>query len=164
MAFSTGMRLATRAIVAQVIPPANYTGAASTDVYVSLKDTTHATIVISTGAWAGGTAAVTLLQATAVAGTSSKALAFSTVYTNATAPTSSVLTSTAVTSDTFNLSVAASTYVIEVDAASLDVANGFDCLCVHVATPGSNNDYYAANMILGQLRYAGKTPPNAMVD
>jgi len=164
MAFSTGMRLSTRAIVAQVIPPANYTGAASTDVYVSLKDTTHATIVISTGAWAGGTAAVTLLQATAVAGTSSKALSFDTVYTNVTDTTSTTLVKTTVTSDTFNLTAANSTYLIEVDASSLDNANAFDCLCVHVATPGSNNDYYAANMILGQLRYAGKTPPNALAD
>lgn len=164
MPFSTGLRLATRANLVQLIPPANYTGAASTDVYISTKNTPHVTIVIQTGAWAGGTAAVTLLQATAVAGTSSKALAFDTMYTNSGDTTKDTLVSTAVTSNTFNLSVANATYVIEVDAASLDTANSFDCLAVHVATPGANNDYYNALAILMQARYSGSSPPNSLAD
>ena len=164
MPFTTGSRLATRAPIAAVIPPANYTGAASTDVYVSLKNSPHATIIIQTGAWAGGTAAVTLLQATAVAGTSNKALSFTEMYSNTAAPTVATLARVAVTSDTFTLSTANTIYVIEVDAASLDVSNGFDCLCVHVATPGSNNDYYSAAVILGQGRYTGNSMTDALAD
>lgn len=164
MSFTTGMRLATKAQVAALIPPANYSGAASTDVYVSLKDTAHATIVLQCGAWAGGTAAVTLLQATTVGAAGSKALAFDTVYTNVVDPTTSVLTKTAVVSNTFNLTAANAVYLIEVDAASLDIANSFDCLCVHVATPGSNADYYSAVAVLAPDRYCGNSPPNALAD
>ena len=49
--------------------PKNYTGATGHSDYVSLKNYDCAACVIQTGAWAGGTAAVTLTQATAVAGT-----------------------------------------------------------------------------------------------
>lgn len=164
MSYSTGLRLATKAVLAPVIPPANYTGAASTDVYVSTKNGPHVTFVVQTGAWAGGTAAVTLLQATAVAGTASKALAFDTVYTNATDPTTSTLVSTAVVSNTFNLGVANALYVIEVDASSLDVNNGFDCVAVHVATPGGNNDFYSAAAVAAPDRYVGTNPPNLLAD
>lgn len=166
MPFSTGMRLATRSQVAAVIPPANYTGAASTDIYISLKNTPHATIIIQTGAWAAGTAAVTLLQATAVAGTSTKALtgAMPVMYTNVSDTSKATLVETTVTSDTFNLTAANSVYLIEVDAASLDVANGFDCLCVHVASPGANADIYGALIITGQGRYTGASPPNVLAD
>ncbi len=164
MPFSTGMRLATRAPIVQVIPPANYSGTASTDVYVSTKVAPHVTIIIQTGAWAGGTAAVTLLQATAVAGTASKALAFDTMYTNATDTTTSALVATAVVSNTFTLSVANATYIIEVDAAALDVTNGFVDLAVHVATPGANIDLYGAVAVFSQGRYTGNTMPNVLVD
>jgi len=40
--------------------PKSYSGAAMADNYVSLKNYGQLTIKISTGAWAGGTAAVTL--------------------------------------------------------------------------------------------------------
>ena len=120
--------------------------------------------MISTGAWAGGTAAVTLLQATAVAGTSAKALAFDKVYTNATSTSSATLVETTVGSNTFNLDTANALYVVEVDTASMDVGNGFDCIALHVATPGSNNDYYAVTAITGVGRYTGATPPDALTD
>lgn len=164
MSYSTGLRLATKAVIVEVIPPANYTGAASTDIYVSTRNGPHVTFIITTGAWAAGTAAVTLLQATSVAAGGAKALAFDTMYTNATDTTTSLLVATTVAANTFNLSVAAATYVIEVDAASLDTTNNFDCVCVHVATPGANNDYYSAVAILSPDRYIGTTPPNVLVD
>jgi hypothetical protein len=56
--------------------PVNTTGAAVTGAYVSMKDFNHLTIIIQQGAWAGGTPAVTLKQATAIAGTGAKALSF----------------------------------------------------------------------------------------
>jgi hypothetical protein len=164
MSYSTGLRLATKAVIAQTVPPANYTGAASTDVYVSTRNGPHVTFIIQTGAWAGGTAAVTLLQATTVGAGSAKALAFDTMYTNATDTTTSLLVSTAVVSNTFNLSVANATYVVEVDASSLDAANNFDCVTLHVATPGSNNDYYGVVAVLAPDRYIGTNPPNVLVD
>lgn len=165
MPYSTGLRLATRAQIVNTVYPANYTGAASTDLFISMKNASHVTFLVPTGAWAGGTAAVTVLQASAVAGTGSKAVAFDKMYTNATATTSATLVETTVSSNTFNLDTANALYVVEIDAAQLDTANGFDCVALHVATPGSNNDYYNVVAVLGAgVRYSGTTPPDAKLD
>lgn len=141
--------------------PKNYTGATSTDKYVSLKDYNHLTVIVLTGAWAGGTAAVTLSQATAVAGTSAKALSFSAYWHDE--ATSGTLVKATVT-DTFNLDTANKMYVIEVDASSLDMANDFDCVTLSVASPGANADFYGACYVLSEPRYAAATPPNALTD
>lgn len=105
--------------------------------YVSLKNYQHVTAIISlktaTGAAAG---AITLKQATAVAGTSEKALGFSYQWANTNADAAETLTKTDVTSNTFNSAGTAGNqelYVIEVDTDSLDVDNGFDCFRVALA-------------------------------
>lgn len=75
--------------------------------------------------------AVTLKQATAVAGTSEKALSFATMYANTDTAAGDTLTETAVTSDTFTTSTTDNKnllYVIDIKADDLDVANGFDCI------------------------------------
>src|SRR5437870_400203 len=87
--------------------PKNYTGATGNSDYVSLKNYDRAACVIQTGAWAGGTAAVTLTQATDVSGSGAKALSFAAQWTyQSTNFTVDALTRTAVSSDTFNLSTA----------------------------------------------------------
>ena len=134
-----------------VAAPANYTGAVGTTEYVSLKDYRRATIKIQTGAWAAGTAAVTLNEATAVAATGAQALEFEYMYTNAAAVTAPTLVKTAVTSDTFNLSVANALYLIEIDASELSA--GFDCLSVAIASPGANADFYSVSITLSDPRY-----------
>lgn len=105
--------------------------------YVSLKNYQHVTVIISlktaTGAAAG---AITLKQATAVAGTSEKALGFSYQWANTDVAAAETLTKTAVTSNTFNSAGVAGKqelYVIEVDSDALDVDNGFDCFRVALA-------------------------------
>lgn len=142
--------------------PKNYTGAAMSDKYVSLKNYERLTILIQTGAWAGGTAAVTLKQATAVAGTSAKALSFAKQFNDVT--TSGTLVETAVVSDTFNLDTASKLYVIEVDASSLDLAGGFDCITAAIASPGANADLYSVTYVLSGARYQQSTPPSPLAD
>ena len=142
--------------------PKNYTGAAATTKYVSLKDYRHLCIQIITGAWAGGTAAVTLSQATAVAGTGAKALGFTKQFNDVT--TSGTLVETAVVSDTFTIGTANKLFVIEIDASQLDVANGFDCVGVAIASPGANADFYGVLYTLSGSRYGDTTPPSALVD
>jgi hypothetical protein len=142
--------------------PKNYTGAAMADAYVSLKNYQRLTIIIHTGAWAGGTAAVTLKQATAVAGTGVKALAFTKQFNDVAA--SGTLVETAVVANTFNLDTADKEYIIEVDAESLDLANGFDCVTAAIATPGANADLYSVEYVLSGARYQQSTPPSALVD
>lgn len=104
--------------------------------YVSLKGYQGCTIVIAVDnatTVTGG--AITLKQATAVAGTGEKALAFTKMWANTDTAAADTLTETAVSSNTFTTDTTDNKnllYVIEVDAADLDVANGFDCLRVDV--------------------------------
>jgi len=110
--------------------------------YVSLKNHKKIQIIISI---ADGTtvtgSTITLKQATAIAGTNEKALAFTRMLANTDYATSKTMVETAVTSNTFTTQTVNSKdslYIIEVDADALDVANGFDCIRVdgtgHAAT------------------------------
>lgn len=144
------------------VEPKNYTGAAATKKWASLKLYGHLTIVIQTGAWAGGTAAVTVEQATAVAGTGAKALSIAKVWHDE--ATSGTLVEEVVASNTFNLDTANKIYVIEIDASELDVANGFDCVSVAIASPGANADFYGVIYVLSEAAYQSATLPSALVD
>lgn len=150
--------------ILQADVPKSYSGITNASTYVSLKDYRHLTAIINVGAWAGGTAAVTLSQATAVAGTGAKALSFTKQWNDVT--TTGTLVETAVTSDTFNLSTSSvgKQYVIEVDADTLDVSNGFDCVALAIASPGANADFYSVTYILSGSRYGQVTPPTALTD
>lgn len=146
--------------------PINTTGAASTGDYYSLKDCQGVVFVIVQGAWAGGTAAVTLKQAQAVAGTNAKALSMTEYYSKV-ALTGTVNVLTAVVADTFDLAATANRItMVEVSAADLDRANGFDCVGIDVASPGANADLIAVLAILYGLRYGGDPAllPNPKVD
>jgi len=52
--------------IVEALPPLDHASAAVDGNYISMKGYDHCTIVIQTGAWAGGTAAVTVNRATAV--------------------------------------------------------------------------------------------------
>lgn len=110
--------------------------------YVSMKNYARCQIIITI---ADGTtvtgSTITLKQATAIAGTSEKALAFTRMLANTDYAASKTMVETAVTSNTFTTQTTNSkdsVYIIDVDASDLDVANGFDCLRVdgtgHAAT------------------------------
>lgn len=110
--------------------------------YVSMKNFARAriTIVIADGTTVTGSA-ITLKQATAIAGTSEKALAFTRMLANTDYAASKTMVETAVTSNTFTtqtMNSKDSVYIIDVDASDLDIANGFDCFRVdctgHAAT------------------------------
>lgn len=125
--------------------------------YVSLKNYEHVDVVIHVGNVAGNVT-VTLKQATAVAGTGEKALAFDYVYENG--------TKTTVSSDTFDILAASddgNTFIIPIDASELDVANGFDCLRIDLTDPSAAalvSCYYHLN----SARFAGDALPDPTVD
>jgi len=132
--------------------PINTTGAAALSGYMSLRDFSHICFLIAQGAWAGGTPAVTLLQATSYSGTGSKALALPAYWSKA-GITASQWARTAVVSDTFNLTATANIVTaVEVNAADLDVANGFDHVAINVASPGANADLIAIFAVLSGAR------------
>lgn len=106
--------------------------------YVSMKGYNALTIlmVVDNATTVTG-CAVTLKQATAVAGTGEKALSFDKMWAlTDTSVASSVitgetLTETAVTSNTFTTGTTDNKnmiYCMEIKASDLDVANGFDCV------------------------------------
>lgn len=134
----------------------NMSGTAMTAKYISLENYHHVSIVIMTHAWAAGTAAVTVNESSNLTGGSTAAIAIAQQWTGDSSDGD--LTDTAVTSDTFNLSAADQTHIIEIDAQSL--STGFPALTLVVATPGSNNDYYSAFYILSRPRYSGTTTPD----
>lgn len=145
-----------------VAPPQNYTGAAMTAFPISMKYYDYITFHIGTGAWAGGTAAVSLTQDTNITPTASvKALGFSYQWTGA---AGGDLTKTAVVANTFNLSAAAQQHIIVVEADTLDAANSFDVINLVIASPGANNDFYSVAAWCHAARYQQGTPPSARVN
>lgn len=132
------MRLVDKVKFVEGCSPAALTSTAGDGDYISLKNFDHLTVVIQVNnatTVTGG--AVTLKQATAVAGTGEKALAFDKVWTNIDTGASDTLVETAVTSNTFTTNTTDNKdlmYVIEVEASDLDTANGFDCVRVDVAS------------------------------
>lgn len=142
--------------------PQSYSNTAFAGRYVSMKNYQRMTIVIHTGAWAAGTAAVTLSEALNVAGGTPVALNMEWMWTGTVA--SGLLTRTAVVADTFNLAAANTMYVIEVDASELNIGSLYDCVSVLVASPGANADFYSIDYYLHEPRYAQATPPTAILD
>lgn len=116
--------------------------------YVSMKDYTNLTIVltIDNATTVTGTA-VTLKQATLVDGTGEKALAFDKVWANIDTGAADTLVETAVTSDTFTSDTTNAKnlkYVMEINETDLDVANEFDCVridCLLMANAVGNVEY-----------------------
>lgn len=131
--------------------------------YVSLKNFRKIQIVISI---ADGTtvtgSTITLKQATAVAGTGEKALAFTRMLANVDYAASKTMVETAVTSNTFTTQTTNSKdslYIIEVNSEDLDVANGFDCIRLdgtgHAAT--ASRGVVVLYNLFG-ARYSGANP------
>ena len=152
----------------EAVPPANYTGAAIDGNYISMKGYDHCTIIINTGAMAGGSTAVTINRATAVDGTGEDAggVEFDYMWTNDGAVTGSALTKTAVTAGTFNVDTALSMYVIEIPADSIKGSSTteYDCIQLAIATPGANADLVSAVYVLSKGRYKSSTPIEPLTD
>lgn len=159
-------RLDEQAHLVQATSIAALTGAAGDATYVSLKNYRRVTVIIdiANATTVTGTA-VTLKQATAVAGTGEKALAFTRMLANTdvgagNAPAN--YTETAVSNNTFTSSTTNSKrlrYIIEVDAEQLDVANSFDCFRVDADSAVASTG--VVTYILWGARYSGASP---MVD
>jgi len=132
----------------------NITGGQSGD-WISMKGYQKLQFLILTEAWAAGTSAITLQQATNIAGGSAKALTYakhwvSTTYPSEAAPLWVQTAGTLTLPNTANQA-----YLIEVDADSLDADNGFDCVQIVFGTPGANADYLQCPAILSEPRYGG---------
>jgi hypothetical protein len=126
--------------------------------WISLKGYNHVSVIISfTNTTTVTGSAITLQQATAVAGTSAKALGFTVNWSVIDDSSSVALTQNVVSGNTFTTSAVNSKsgfYLIEVDADTCDVTGGFDCF--QVAIGNATAQTIEASYLLGnQPRYSG---------
>jgi hypothetical protein len=153
-------RLDEQVFLVQATSSAALTGATGDAAYVSLKNYARAMIVIDvTNATTVTGGVVTLKQATAVAGTGEKALGFTRMLANIDVGAGQTLVETSVGSNTFTTDTTNSKrlrYVIDVDASSLDLANGFDCFRVDVASMA--NAVGTVSYVLYGAKYSGVSP------
>ena len=144
--------------VGAMVPQDTASAALNSD-WVSMKYFNHAEIIIVKAAGAVGEApTITLKQATAIAGTGSKALNF-TSYTRRTAAD---ITSTSIPTKTTQAATNALTLaagntqeviVIEFDAQNLDAHNGFNCFRVEFGDVGTTAQLAAVVVRLSECGY-----------
>lgn len=139
--------------------------AGRTSRYVSLKDYAGAEVTVYADQANAATIAITLLQATAVAGTSSKNGPNVPVYVNQDFAAGDTLTRQTSDSYTFTTSAAVKEKVVKffVPAAALDTNNGFDCIAVSTGASNVANVTAATIRLVGP-RYSQATPPTAATD
>lgn len=163
---ASGTRLVDKVKFVEGLAPR--TPSSSTPDYVSLKNYNHLTILISAdNATTVTGSAITVKQATAVAGTGEKALSFAKAWRNIDTAAADTLAEFAVTSDTFTTDTTDNKnlmYVIEIDADDLDLDNGFDC--VRAGTANATATVLSVVYLLSGPRYAGSVDdlPAAITD
>lgn len=141
-------------IVEAITPQA---GAAITGDYVSLKNAGHVTVLVHIAQGHADTVAITIEQATKVDGTGSKAIANAVpIYLVADAATSDAwVAQTAAVGFTPSAALKHKLVAFEIDAVSLDLAGGFDCITVKTAASNALN-ITSALYILSDLRYGSE--------
>lgn len=138
--------------------------AGRTSLYKSLKGAAQAWILVHLDQGNAATVLLTPLQASAVAGTGSKALSnVVPIYSNLDCAAASTMTSrTAAKNYTTDAGVKVKQVLFLIDAGALDVDGGFDCIAV---STGASN---AANITEAQLiilpRYQQAAPINVLAD
>lgn len=138
--------------------------AGRTGDYVSLKNAKRVTVVVHITQGNAATIALTLEQATAVAGTGSKVLTnVVPVWANQDTATSDTLVrQTDAVNFTTSAAVKNKMIVFQVDPATLDVAGGFDCLVLKTGASNVANITSAQYYI--ETAYPAATPPAATTD
>lgn len=140
----------------EAIAPATGADAIAGD-YISLKNVNHLTIVAHITQGHATPPALTIEQATAVAGTSSKVITeVVPIFANQDCAASDLIEGqTAAVNFTPSATLKHKMVVFEIDPATLDTNNGFDCICLKA---GASN---VANIIAAQYlvkeRYYNKT-------
>jgi len=158
-------------------PPADFNSAVTVD-WISLKNYDGCLVVwLKAVGTAGDDWSLQLNQATAVAGTSSKALTFTDWYYKAAVDIATVGTFTKVTQATATADLDLGTptdylqdvmqaiYVIDVKASQLDVANGFDCIAATFDDTDCGSTSLGAILYIPYgARYPQASPLTAIAD
>jgi hypothetical protein len=159
-----GMNLPQTFKIVELLTPATDAGG-RTSIYITLKNARKATIVFHVAQGAANTILLSPLQATAVAGTGSKAL------TNACpiwvcsdeATIETLVRATDATTYTTTAGTTHKIVVFEIDPAlHMDMANAFDCIGISTGASSASNLTEAIAYL--EMDYEQATPPTATTD
>ena len=144
--------------------PVTTDGGVTSD-YVSLKNALKAWVVVQFTQAVGHATSVAIRQASAVAGTSVKAITVAVpIWANEdTAASDTLEAQTAAVSYAVTNDVKKKMVIFEIDPATLDLANGFDCLNFTVSDSSQATNFVSGMFFLWE-RYQGTTPPAAITD
>jgi hypothetical protein len=149
-------------IVNLLAPAADAAG--RTSAYITAKNAHKVYIVVHMTQGNAATVLLSPLQASAVAGTGSKAGPTCRIWRNLdTAASDTLVRDTDAATYTTDAGVKLKIVVFEVDPSALDIANGFDC--VGISTGASNAaNITAAVAYIVPSRYQGASIPSAVTD
>lgn len=147
------------------IPPVSLLAAATdaagrTGSYRSLKNALKAYVVARVNQGNAATVQFSILQASDVSGTGSKAVTATPIWLVAdTATTDALVAQTAATSFTTSATIKDKIVVFEITPEScMDIAGGFDCIALQTGASNAGNITSAELFVLGA--YAQTTPPS----
>jgi len=131
---------------------------------ISLKGCAKAWVIFEFTQAVGHATTPTLIQAQAIAGTGNKAGPTSAIWANEdTAATDTLVKKTAAASYAVTNDIKNKQVVFEIDASTLDVANGFDCIYFTIGTSSQATNFVSATAYL-QTSYQQATPPSQILD
>lgn len=134
-----------------------------TSPYISLKDAVKAWIVVYMNQANAATVLLSPLQATAVAGTGSKAISAARIWTKLDEAGTSFTKQTEAATYTTDAALKKKVVVFEIDCAKvLDVAGGFDCIAV--STGASNAANITSAILLIRPRHHGTPEVSPLTD
>ena len=139
-------------------------GAALTGAYVSVKNYGRVFVMVDIDQANAATMAISIEQASAVAGTGSKVITVAVpIWANQDCATNDTLVrQTDAVDFTTSAAVKVKKVVFEIDPATLDLAGGFDCLAISTGASNAAN-ITQVEFFMG-MDYEQATPTTAVVD
>jgi hypothetical protein len=137
--------------------------AGRTSAYQSLKHAVKAWIVVYMNQANAATVLLSPLQATAVAGTGSKAISAARIWTKLDEAATTFTKQTEAATYTTDAATKKKVVIFEIDPAKvMDVAGGFDCIAI--STGASNAANITSAILLIQPRHGGATAQDILTD
>lgn len=145
--------------------PQNLEGAGPTlgGPWINVAGYHHCTILMTQGAWTGGTLNGDVRQALDVNGTLNKVTPLATRWQQSAVSSAGVWMPYPVTNNLFEIASAPQQHhLVEIETDTLDVTNGYHCLRVELALFGMVGAWFQAYYLLSQPRYASDRMPNPL--
>lgn len=148
-----------------IFPPKNTASATFSSDVINLANYSHATIIVSQGAWAGGSSTLTVEYCDDNTPTNDTPMAFKyRQMVDGAGATDTLGALTDATHTGITLDTANTTTIIELDAAEIAKASSgaHSRFIVKGTSPGANNDYISITCVLTGPKFAGAVPVTAI--